>query len=130
MANHPVLVDICEAMELLNGVSVADSFIHSAGADIDFTVTSSLSRLVLLQVAEAANINLNIRAQCPPSNEEAKANSDKPLFYRFSIESGDIIDALKWLGAHLSWQLLACGIIDARQEKILCRKFGAKSRSA
>jgi len=130
MMNNSILVDICESMKLLNGVSIVDSFIHSEGARIEFTVTDSLSRLILVQVAEAANINLNIWAQYPPSSKESKANTDKALFYRFSVQSGDVIDSLKWLGAHLSWQLLACGIIDSKQEKILCNKFNAKSRSA
>src|SRR5688572_10088219 len=130
MTNSSILVDVCGAIELLDGVSIIDSFMHSEGARIEFTVTDSLSRLILVQVAEAANVNLNIWAQYSPSSKEAIANADKALFYRLSVQSGDVIDSLKWLGAHLSWQLLACGIIDSKQEKILCKKFNAKSRSA
>jgi hypothetical protein len=124
------LVDVCEAIESLDGVSIVDSFMHSGGARIEFTVTDSLSRFILVQVAEAANVNLNVWAQYFPSSKEAITNIDNALFYRLSVQSGDVIDSLKWLGAHLSWQLLACGIIDSKQEKILCKKFNAKSRSA
>jgi hypothetical protein len=130
MTNSSILVDVCGAIELLDGVSIVDSFMHSDGARIEFTVTDSLSRLILVQVAEAANVNLNVWAQYSPSSKEAITNIDKALFYRLSVQSGDVIDSLKWLGAHLSWQLLACGIIDSKQEKILCKKFNAKSRSA
>lgn len=130
MTNRSILVDVCESLELLDGVSVVESSMCSDGARIEFTVTDSLSRLILVQVAEAANVHLNIWVQYDPSSKEAKANIDRALCYSYSVQSVDVSDSLKWLGSHLSWQLLACGIIDSKKEKILCSQFNAKSRSA
>lgn len=130
MTDKSTLVEVCEALELLDGVSIIASSIYSDGARIEFTVTDSLSRLILAHVAEASNTRLNIWAQHPPSSKEAKADNDRALIFQFFIQCEDPIDSLKWIGAHLSWQLLACGIIDSKQEKILCNKFDAASRSA
>lgn len=43
MTNSSILVDVCGAIEFLDGVSIVDSFIHSDGARIEFTVTDSFA---------------------------------------------------------------------------------------
>lgn len=126
------LIDIiCELFFLMPGVSVIDKYLSEDIFKIEFTITNSKSRLLVVYLAEVSNTKLDLWAVFEPYTREAEANLEEAIHYRFSInDEGNAVDLSKWLSAHLVWQMYACHMIEPDQEKYYCQIFGANSRSA
>lgn len=94
---------------------------------IEFTVSSSYTRLLLHFCAEAANIGIHSWANCRPSDLDDAADIDSHLVYRLSFKSADDSNVF---GAHLVWEMNRCKILNSDEEKSFAKIFRAVSRSA
>ena len=126
-----LLNKIKELFHLLEGVTVLESHLTKNYFNIEFIVTNSRSRLLIVYLAEASNMKLNIWAAYDPCSEEAVENMEEAIHYSFyAKDDEDVDDQVNWLGAHLTWKMYACQFINSEQERKYCEVFGAQSRSA
>ncbi len=113
-----------------SGVVIYDSSADENGFKINFKVSDSLSRLILVHVAEAANIQLDICACFGVCSSEAQNDPDSAIMYCYNCsQATDVLDKLCWLGAHLVWKMHKVKVLNRAQEKQYCNLFGAVSRS-
>ena len=131
MKHDELLQNIRELLETNNGVNVTEVKGSQKYLEIEFTVTDAFSRLLVFSLAEATNILLAVWSKYELCSEESKLNPEEGLIYAFRSSSNtDALDEFSWLGAHLTWYMYKCGLIDTYEEKRYCKLFGAVSRSA
>jgi hypothetical protein len=131
MRTDELLQQISELLEENNGVCVTNVKGNEKYSEIEFTVSDAYSRLLVFFIAEASNINLVVWCKHDPCSEESKLNPEESLIYAFrSGPNSDVTDEFNWLGAHLTWRMYRCGLINEKEEKRYCKLFNAVSRSA
>jgi len=103
---------LIEILKTIDGVIIVKVQDRKTYPSIEFTISSSLSRLLFLECAEASNIHFNSWINFSVCDKKALENPDLGITYSFRDQD---IEVFKDLGSFLVWRLHALDKIEEEQ---------------
>jgi len=107
-----VIKTLIEVLKTIDGVIVVNVQDRKTYPNIEFTISSSLSRLLFVECTEASNIHLNSWINFSVCDKEALENPDLGITYSFRNKN---IEVFKDLGSFFVWRLHALGKMQEQQ---------------
>ena len=104
-----VIKSLVEILSTINGVNITNIQDTKVYPHIEFTISISLSRLLLLECAEASNIHFHSWINFSVCSKKAFENPDLGITYSYRDEN---LEVFKDLGSFLVWRLHALDKIN------------------